>query len=118
MLPPHNRCIQVAPRTSTTQLVVSIRHIADIRRPKSGFGRVLLVDGEHKRRPFPLLITSPVNEAYWPGRSRQLYEMVNCPKRLVEFTEADGADLHCEPKGIGIRDFMFSIGWTRPLGSG
>jgi hypothetical protein len=52
----------------------------------------------------PLLITSPVNEAYWPGQSRQLYEMVHCPKKLVEFTEADGADLHCEPKGTGIRD--------------
>lgn len=52
----------------------------------------------------PLLITSPVNEAYWPGQSRQLYEMVNCAKKLVEFTEADGADLHCEPKGTGIRD--------------
>jgi dienelactone hydrolase len=52
----------------------------------------------------PLLITSPVNEAYWPGQSKQLYEMLNCPKKLVEFTEADGADLHCEPKGTGIRD--------------
>jgi len=52
----------------------------------------------------PLLITSPVNEAYWPGQSQQLYEMVNSPKKLVEFTEADGADLHCEPKGTGIRD--------------
>jgi alpha-beta hydrolase superfamily lysophospholipase len=52
----------------------------------------------------PLLITSPVNEAYWPGQSKQLYEMLNCPKKLVEFTEADGADLHCEPKGTGMRD--------------
>jgi hypothetical protein len=52
----------------------------------------------------PLLITSPVNEVYWPGQSQQLYAMVNCPKKLVEFTEADGADLHCEPKGMGIRD--------------
>jgi hypothetical protein len=52
----------------------------------------------------PLLITSPVNEAYWPGQSQQLYEMVRSAKKLVEFTEADGADLHCEPKGTGIRD--------------
>jgi dienelactone hydrolase len=53
----------------------------------------------------PLLITSPVNEAYWPGQSQQLYELVNSPKKkLVEFTEADGADLHCEPKSTGIRD--------------
>jgi hypothetical protein len=52
----------------------------------------------------PLLITSPVNEAYWAGQSKELYEMVRSPKKLVEFTEADGADLHCEPKGTGIRD--------------
>jgi hypothetical protein len=52
----------------------------------------------------PLLVTSPGNEAYWPGQSRQLFDMVSCPKLLVEFTEADGADLHCEPKGTGIRD--------------
>ena len=30
--------------------------------------------------------------------------MVNSPKKLVEFTEVDGADLHCEPNGMGIRD--------------
>ena len=52
----------------------------------------------------PLLITSPVNEAYWPGQSQQLYDQVDCTKKLIEFTEADGADLHCEPKGTGIRD--------------
>lgn len=52
----------------------------------------------------PLLITSPINEAYWPGQSKQLYDLVNGPKRLVGFSEADGADLHCEPKGTGIRD--------------
>lgn len=52
----------------------------------------------------PLLITSPINEAYWPGQSQKLYNMVSCQKRLVQFTEADGADLHCEPEGTGIRD--------------
>jgi len=52
----------------------------------------------------PVLITSPVNEAYWPGQSKQLFDMVRSPKKLVEFTEADGADLHCEPKGTGLRD--------------
>jgi hypothetical protein len=52
----------------------------------------------------PMLITSPVNEAYWPGQSKQLQDLLTCPKKLVEFTETDGADLHCEPKGTGIRD--------------
>jgi prolyl oligopeptidase family protein len=52
----------------------------------------------------PLLITSPVNEAYWPGQSEQLFDLLTCPKKLAKFSEADGGDLHCEPKGTGIRD--------------
>jgi hypothetical protein len=52
----------------------------------------------------PMLITEPVNEAFWPGQSRQLYDLLVSPKKLVPFSEADGADLHCEPKGTGLRD--------------
>ena len=52
----------------------------------------------------PILITAPVNEAYWPGQSEQLSNMVSAPKLLVPFSVSDGADLHCEPKGTGIRD--------------
>ncbi len=51
----------------------------------------------------PMLITAPVNEAFWPGQSRQLYDLLSSPKTLVPFSEADGADLHCEPKGYGLR---------------
>jgi hypothetical protein len=32
------------------------------------------------------------------------YSMLKCPKRLVRFTAAEGADLHCEPKDPGLRD--------------
>jgi Prolyl oligopeptidase family len=52
----------------------------------------------------PMLITEPVNESYWPGQSRQLYDLLTSPKKLVHFSESDGADLHCEPKGNGLRD--------------
>jgi pimeloyl-ACP methyl ester carboxylesterase len=52
----------------------------------------------------PMLITEPVNEAFWPGQSRQLYDLLTSPKKLMPFSEADGADLHCEPKGTGLRD--------------
>ncbi len=52
----------------------------------------------------PMLITEPANEAFWPGQSRRLYEMLKSPKTLVPFSAADGADLHCEPKGHGLRD--------------
>jgi hypothetical protein len=52
----------------------------------------------------PVLITEPANEVYWPGQSRQLYDLLTSPKKLVHFSASDGADLHCEPKGTGIRD--------------
>jgi pimeloyl-ACP methyl ester carboxylesterase len=52
----------------------------------------------------PMLITEPANESFWPGQSRQLYDLLTSPRKLVHFSENDGADLHCEPKGIGIRD--------------
>jgi dienelactone hydrolase len=52
----------------------------------------------------PLLITEPANEVYWPGQSRQLYDLVTSSRKLVHFSVSDGADLHCEPKGVGIRD--------------
>jgi hypothetical protein len=52
----------------------------------------------------PMLITEPANESYWPGQSRQLYDLLISPKKLEHFSESDGADLHCEPKGTGLRD--------------
>ena len=52
----------------------------------------------------PMLITDPVNESFFPGQSRQLYDLLNSPKTLVTFSESDGADLHCEPMGHGLRD--------------
>jgi len=52
----------------------------------------------------PMLITEPANESFWPGQSRELYELLASPKKIVHFSESDGADLHCEPNGIGVRD--------------
>ena len=52
----------------------------------------------------PMLITEPANEAFWPGQSRRLHDLLTCPKTLVPFSASDGADLHCEPKGYGLRD--------------
>jgi hypothetical protein len=52
----------------------------------------------------PMLITEPANESFWPGQSRQLYDLLTSPKKLVHFSESDGTDLHCEPKGTGLRD--------------
>ena len=58
----------------------------------------------------PTLITAPVNEAFWPGQSQRLYDLLSSPKKLVPFTVSDGADLHCEPKGYGLRDLRI-LNW-------
>lgn len=51
----------------------------------------------------PALVTDPEHEQFWPGQSRQLYEKLPPGKELIRFTEAEGADSHCEPAGNGIR---------------
>ena len=52
----------------------------------------------------PMLITEPANEAFWPGQSRQLYDLLSCPKTLIPFSASDGAELICEPAAYGLRD--------------
>jgi dienelactone hydrolase len=52
----------------------------------------------------PMLITDPEGEQFWPGQSQRLYDALDCPKRLVRFTAAEGADSHCEPKAPALRN--------------
>jgi hypothetical protein len=52
----------------------------------------------------PLLITEPEDEQFWPGQSRALYNRLPGPRELVRFTAAEGANRHCEPIGLAIRD--------------
>jgi dienelactone hydrolase len=51
----------------------------------------------------PLLVTSPEHEQFWPGQSQRLAELVGDDATVVEFTAAEGADAHCEPKAPGLR---------------
>jgi hypothetical protein len=51
-----------------------------------------------------MLITDPEGEYFWPGQSQQLFEALSGPKELVRFTEAEGANMHCEPVALGLRD--------------
>ena len=51
----------------------------------------------------PVLVTDPDHEQFWPGQSRELYDMLPDGKALIRFTEEEGADSHCEPAGQGIR---------------
>jgi hypothetical protein len=62
------------------------------------------LDGVADKIRCPMLITDPENEQFWPGQPRHLYEALTCPKELVSFTVAEGADSHCEPNALGLRD--------------
>jgi dienelactone hydrolase len=55
----------------------------------------------------PVLIADPEGEQFWPGQSQELYDLLPGPKTLAQFTAAEGADLHCEPKALGLRAQRF-----------
>lgn len=65
------------------------------------------LDGVAERIECPILITDPEHEQFWPGDARKLFDAVSTPaqhKALVAFTAAEGADAHCEPRALGLRD--------------
>jgi len=51
----------------------------------------------------PVLVTNPDHEQFWPGQSQELFDKLTSKKAIVAFTEAEGADSHCEPAASGIR---------------
>jgi hypothetical protein len=52
----------------------------------------------------PLLICDPEDEQLLPGQPQALYDRVPGVKKLVHFTAAEGANRHCEPMGVGVRE--------------
>lgn len=47
----------------------------------------------------PLLILDPDNEQFFPGQPRQLYDLLPGEKAITGFTQAQGANFHCQPTG-------------------
>jgi dienelactone hydrolase len=47
----------------------------------------------------PLLILDPDNEQFFPGQPRELYDLLPGEKVILEFTQAEGANFHCQPTG-------------------
>ncbi|MBV8987915.1 MAG: hypothetical protein JO372_05060 [Solirubrobacterales bacterium] len=52
----------------------------------------------------PLLITDPDAEQFWPGQSRQLYDLLKGPKQIIGFSAHLGAGGHCEPLAAAQRE--------------
>ena len=47
----------------------------------------------------PLLILDPDDEQFFPGQPRQLYDLLPGQKEIIGFTQAQGANFHCQPTG-------------------
>ncbi|WP_222195804.1 alpha/beta hydrolase family protein [Modestobacter italicus] len=52
----------------------------------------------------PMLVTDPEHEQFWPGQSARMAAALNCPVTLLPFTADEGADSHCEPAAVGLRN--------------
>jgi len=47
----------------------------------------------------PLLILNPDNEQFFPGQPQELYDLLPGEKEIIGFTQAQGANFHCQPTG-------------------
>ncbi|MGH9715761.1 MAG: alpha/beta hydrolase family protein [Candidatus Acidiferrales bacterium] len=65
----------------------------------------------------PMLITNPESEPFFIGQPRELYDMLRCPKTLLDFTVEQGAALHCEVNAPGYRDFRIYNWLDETLGN-
>lgn len=52
----------------------------------------------------PMFIADPEGEQFWPGQPSEVYDALSCPKTIVPFTAAEGADWHCEPRARALYD--------------
>ena len=47
----------------------------------------------------PILITDPDGEQFFPGQPRELYNLLPGEKEILTFSQAQGANFHCQPTG-------------------
>jgi len=52
-------------------------------------------DGIAEQITCPTLVCDAPSDLFFTGQPRQLYDHLTCPKMLLEFTAAEGADAHC-----------------------
>lgn len=73
--------------------------------------RTYALDGETiSRIRTPVLVTNPEDEQFWPGQPARLAEMLGDRAELVDFTAAEGANLHCQPLARQLTDERV-FGW-------
>lgn len=47
----------------------------------------------------PMLITDPDDEQFFPGQPKALYDVLPGEKKILGFSQAQGANFHCQPTG-------------------
>jgi hypothetical protein len=47
----------------------------------------------------PLLVLDPDDEQFFPGQPRELYGLLPGEKEIIGFSQAQGANFHCQPTG-------------------
>jgi hypothetical protein len=53
----------------------------------------------------PMLLTEPAQEASFPGQANTVYSWLRThPKKVIDFTANQGAQLHCEPMAPTVRN--------------
>jgi hypothetical protein len=62
----------------------------------------------------PTFVCNPEDEQFWPGQPREFYDQLAVPKRLADFTAAEGANWHCEPMAPGLRNQRV-YDWLDPI---
>jgi hypothetical protein len=52
----------------------------------------------------PMLILDPEDEQFFAGQPAELCRRLSAEKKLVAFSAEEGANRHCEPMGVALRD--------------
>jgi hypothetical protein len=47
----------------------------------------------------PMLILDPADEQFFPGQPQQVYDLLPGQREIIGFTQAQGANFHCQPTG-------------------
>lgn len=76
-----------------------------------------LRDGIAEKISCPTLVCAGQGDTLLPGQPKQLYEHLTCPKTLMEFTAAEGADAHCQA-GANRLAFARIFDWLEELFDG
>ncbi len=77
--------------------------------------------GVAERISCPTLVCAAENDQFFRGQPERLYEALRCPKKLIFFTEEEGAGEHCHVGALTLFhqrafDWLDRVFATTPVG--